>query len=106
MGPEVSEADFVEITSGSYMMNGLLESLPPSTQASLNNWLLGHSRFITVPTLPLEDLLRRHNLSQIDLSSIDIEGSELGALRNFTFDEFEIDIWTIEAYAPPARSTA
>lgn len=98
VGAEVGEADFVEITEGSYMMSGLLESLPPSTQASLNKGLLGHSRFVTVPTLPLEDLLRRHNLSQIDLLSIDIEGGELDALRNFPFDEFEIDIWTIEAY--------
>lgn len=52
---------------------------------------------ITVKAIPLSDLLKKYNAPQfIDYLSMDIEGAEYRALRNFPFDEYRFGCMTIE----------
>ena len=54
-------------------------------------------RDIKVKAFPLADLLRKYNAPQfIDYLSMDIEGAEYRALRNFPFDEYRFGCMTIE----------
>lgn len=90
------EADFLEITEGMYMMSGLKIALPPDQRRAAEEGLFGRSDMIKVPTLSLADILRKHELDAVDYLSIDIEGGEFDALEAFPFEEFEIDVWSIE----------
>lgn len=52
---------------------------------------------VTVPGVPLWELLRKHNAPKtIEYLSLDIEGAEWLALKDFPFDEFRIMCMTIE----------
>ena len=52
---------------------------------------------VTVPGVPLWELLRRHNAPHvIEYLSLDIEGAEWLALKDFPFDEYRILSMTIE----------
>jgi hypothetical protein len=52
---------------------------------------------VRIPTAPLWELLRRHHFPHvIDYLSLDIEGAEWVALKDFPFDEFRILCMTIE----------
>ena len=52
---------------------------------------------VRMPTAPLGELLRRHNFPRvIDYLSLDIEGAEWVALKDFPFGEFRILCMTIE----------
>ena len=52
---------------------------------------------VTVPSVPLWELLRKHNApSVIEYLSLDIEGAEWLALKDFPFDEFRILCMTVE----------
>lgn len=58
-----------------------------------------HKKFrkVRVPGVPLWELLRRHVApAVIEYMSLDIEGAEWTALKNFPFDEFRILCMTIE----------
>lgn len=52
---------------------------------------------VMVPGIPLWDLLRKHDAPKvIEYLSLDIEGAEWLALKDFPFDEFRILCMTIE----------
>jgi hypothetical protein len=52
---------------------------------------------VRVPSAPLWELLRRHRAPPvIEYMSLDIEGAEWVALKDFPFDEFRILCMTIE----------
>ena len=52
---------------------------------------------VTVPGVPLWELLRRHNAPPvIEFMSLDVEGNEWVALENFPFHEFRILAMSIE----------
>jgi len=52
---------------------------------------------IKVQAMPLVELLRKYNAPKfIDYLSMDIEGAEYRALRNFPFDEYRFGCMTIE----------
>jgi FkbM family methyltransferase len=54
-------------------------------------------RQVCIPSVPLWELLRRHSApSVIEYLSLDIEGAEWIALKDFPFDEFSILCMTIE----------
>jgi FkbM family methyltransferase len=56
-----------------------------------------HLPKVKIPTAPLWELLRRHHFPPvIDYLSLDIEGAEWVALKDFPFNEFRILCMTIE----------
>jgi len=59
-----------------------------------------------VESISLEELLKKYNAPKnIDYISVDVEGSELEILRTFSFDKYEVKIWTIEHnFEEPRRS--
>jgi hypothetical protein len=78
------------------MMGGLMSHLDQDVLRAFETGRLGPSRVLPVPTLRLETLLREHRLFQIDYLSIDIEGGEMAALRDFPFADFDIHALSIE----------
>jgi FkbM family methyltransferase len=51
----------------------------------------------TVNTISLTDFLKKYNApKRIDYMSVDTEGSEYEILKNFDFNEYQIDIITVE----------
>jgi hypothetical protein len=79
-----------------YMMSGLKFALPPNQRRAAEEGLFGRSDMIRVPTLSLAELLRQHDLIEVDYISIDIEGGEYDTLAAFPFEEFDVDVWSIE----------
>jgi len=57
-------------------------------------------REIEVPTITLNELLDRHDVSRIDFLSMDIEQAEPEALAGFDIERFRPELVCIEAFAP------
>lgn len=53
---------------------------------------------IKVPTITLNELLRKQGVTKIDFVSMDIEGGELLALAGFDIDRFKPELLCIEAH--------
>lgn len=62
---------------------------------------------LLLPTVSLNDLLKEHGApSNIDYISIDTEGSELDILSAFDFDQYTVDVFTVEHNFHPQRRAA
>ena len=58
---------------------------------------LSVGRAYEVITVSLNDLLAEHKApSKIDYISIDTEGSEFEIIKNFNFNKYDVEIFTIE----------
>ena len=77
---------------------------PQRATSSANvGWALGTAeegkvRTINVPSITIDDLLARENVSRVDLMSMDIEGHEPQALAGFSIDRFRPRVVVIEAH--------
>ena len=58
----------------------------------------GGIRTISVPSITLDDLLTRENVSHLNLMSMDIEGHEPQALAGFSINRFRPKVVVIEAH--------
>jgi FkbM family methyltransferase len=55
------------------------------------------NKIINVETVSLNDLLEQYNApNKIDYISIDTEGSEFEIIKNFDFNKYDVEIFTIE----------
>ncbi len=80
-------------------LSGLVSARPEHTPG-----LEAEARVIQVPTISLQDLLRRHGAPRvIDYMSIDTEGSELDILSAFDFDEWDVRLISVEHNMKPQR---
>ena len=76
--------------------SGLVEEMSEPSRAA-DGWLDHDFPSIMVQGVPLWDLLERSNAPQtIDYMSLDIEGAEWLALRDFPFDRYRFRCMTIE----------
>lgn len=94
---------FVEVTKGLEMMSGLISSFPKEVIEMFETGRMGETRVLPVETVRLDTLLKQHALHQIDYLSIDIEGGELAALRDFPFDEYDIRVISLEMNANQSK---
>ncbi len=60
---------------------------------------------ISVKAKTLNSILKKYKIFKIDFLSIDIEGGELEALKNFDFNRYKIHIMTIENNQREANQT-
>jgi FkbM family methyltransferase len=57
----------------------------------------GEAYTIMVPCLPLQDLLDRHGLPEVDFLSLDVEGAELSVLQSVDWSRTVIRVITVES---------
>ncbi|MFF2290447.1 FkbM family methyltransferase [Peribacillus butanolivorans] len=51
----------------------------------------GNSKIIKVKTFTLQPILDRHNITEIDLCSIDTEGAEMAVIQSIDFNKVKIE---------------
>jgi len=93
---KTGKADFMEVTSGYTQMSGFLDSY----DADLLKRVRAHDKHKEVvhslSKKTLQSILKEHKLKKIDFISLDVEGGEMGILENFPFEDYDIEIWSIE----------
>jgi len=81
-------------------LSGLVSARPDDAPAPE-----AETRVIQVPTVSLQDLLRRHAAPKvIDYMSIDTEGSEFDILAAFDFDAWDVRTLSVEHNRKPQRA--
>ncbi len=81
------------------MYSGLLSSMDPRHMDRIFKEMIeygGSAEIIVVTCATLNNLFQRHNLTYIDLLSIDIEGGEEKVVKSIDFDAVEIDVILVE----------
>ena len=89
-------ADFMEVTRGYTLMSGFLDSYEPDlltrVRANENHQETVHK----LEKKPLADILKEQRITEIDYLSLDVEGGETEILQSFPFEDFDIELWSIE----------
>lgn len=81
------------------MYSGLLDNYDPRHLDRIEQEMHqfgGDKTVISVDCITLQGLFDKHNLTSIDLLSIDIEGGELSAIKSIDFDKVYVDVILIE----------
>ncbi|XP_045136723.1 uncharacterized protein LOC123519472 [Portunus trituberculatus] len=73
--------------------NSLLDQTAGNT---LDGSMPGHPIYESVQCIPLATLLLATNTTHVDLVSLDVEGAEMGILRNFPWRRVTVDVWVVE----------
>lgn len=68
------------------------------TDGYLSGKLRTEGERIEIPSLPLSDILRKHNVETVDLISIDTEGTEVEAWRTLDLNRWRPRIAIVELY--------
>jgi len=89
-------AEFLTVDGGPIQMSGLTSSYDPNRRAWVDAQPNACLRTDMRPTERLGDIVRAHNVTKIDLLSIDIEGAEEMVLAGFPFDEIEVACLCVE----------
>ncbi len=90
-------AQFLKVSGNPEMLSGLHRAYDPRHLDRINFEIAaygGHKEMIDVTVLPLSDILK--NITDIDLLSIDTEGSELAILQSIQWNEINIKIIVVE----------
>lgn len=89
-------AEFMEVTAGYTQMSGFLDSYDTSLLAKVRSDKRHEEVVHQLETKTLADILQTQGISTVDYLSLDVEGGEMDILQNFPFDDFDIDLWSIE----------
>ncbi len=89
-------AEFMEVTSGFTQMSGFLDSYDRDLLARVRGDARHKEVVHTLDTKPLAEILTARGISRIDYLSLDVEGGEMDILQSFPFDDFDIELWSIE----------
>ncbi len=96
----IGKKDFLLCTG--YMLemySGLLDNYDPRHLERIEQEIQqfgGEKIVISVDCLTLQELFDKHNITTIDLLSVDIEGGELAAMKSIDFDKMNIEVILIE----------
>lgn len=93
-------ADFMEISGWGKGLSGIIDNYNlrhrERIERELHHPENNGNEVIQVPTIPMRDLLKKHNIRHVDFCSIDTEGSELDIIQSIDFDQCQIDVLIIE----------
>jgi FkbM family methyltransferase len=93
------ESEFTYIEGYSNMLSGLSESYNESHENRILNEVRSHGgeiHKINMPVFKLQTILDKYNICDIDMCSIDTEGSEFNIIKSIDFSKTNIKIFTIE----------
>lgn len=96
---EEGDQDFLRLRGPTEMHSGLINEYDVRHKEILNNLMEksgGSSKIIKVKTVPLQSILDTHNVTHIDLLSIDTEGAELAVLQSIDFKKVMIECIIVE----------
>ncbi len=99
VSPHKGELEFFEVQGYSEMLSGIVGTYHPRHLERLKREVkqYGGSYCITkVPSLRFNDVMNEHDITHIDVLSIDTEGSELEILKSIDFEKISIDIILVE----------
>lgn len=99
IGAERSTSEFWQIEGYAEMLSGLRNSYDPRHQDRIMKEIRhrgGKVNRVPIEVVPLQDLLDRHEMHNIDFLSIDTEGSELDVLRSVNFGKTRIRMMSVE----------
>jgi FkbM family methyltransferase len=84
-----------EIIGGKDQLAGIADTMRPE---SLDHFASSfqESKLVKVPTITINDIINRYNLTTIDYMSLDIEGYELAALKSIDYTKVKILYMTVE----------
>lgn len=94
------DTNFLDIKGYGLGLSGLVNKYDPRHVSRINEEIKnknnkGH-KIINVKTEKLNTILDKYNIKNIDFLSIDTEGSELDILKTLDFNNYSIDVITIE----------
>lgn len=95
VGDHDGEAQFLEVTAGLTMMNGLVETLNPGHRAVIDAEGCPVET-IAVPVRRLDGLLRERGIRHVDFLTADIEGGERAVVESLDPAEFTVDVLCLE----------
>ena len=76
------------------MLSGLVNKYNTQHKGRINQEIQkfgGNSKIIKVKTFTLQSILDRHNITEIDLCSIDTEGAEMAVIQSIDFNKVKIE---------------
>lgn len=90
---------FLQVTGYAKGLSGILEGYDVNHLVRVVREVLHHGgglELLDIECIPISDLLEKHNVSNIDYLSIDVEGLELPILKTIDFDKVFIKCLTVE----------
>jgi FkbM family methyltransferase len=93
------EEEFVTFPEYTDMLSGIKKTFDTNTETIVNQRIAEnnhHSTIIKVKSYNINNILKEHNIKDVDFVSLDTEGSELIILNTLNFDEFNIEFFVIE----------
>ena len=98
----IEESKFINIRGYGFGLSGLINKYDRRhsnrIREKIKNPRNKGAVIINVKTEKLNDLLNRHNMTNIDLLSINTWGCELAILKTLDFNKYNIDVIIIEDY--------
>jgi len=98
-GPFNGSAQFLKVKGYSQMLSGLYNLYDPRHLQRIENELHhfgGTKELIDIPVYTLNEIFTQHQISHVDLLSIDTEGSEEKILQGLDLKKFDVDIIVVE----------
>jgi len=93
---ETGDAQFMEVISGYTQMSGFLDSYAVDLLTKVRENPLHKEVVHNLSKKTLQSILDENDLKKIDYLSLDVEGGEMDILTNFPFDNYDIDMFSIE----------
>jgi FkbM family methyltransferase len=94
-----TEMDFYKVNGYAEMLSGFLEYLSEDHKIRINQEITKHNDSVEIhkiKTRRLDNILKEHNISNVDYLSIDTEGNELRVVNSINFEECFIKIISAE----------
>ena len=96
---EKRDYNFLLISGYAVMLSGIIEFFDGRHMDRINKAIFdfgGDKEIISIPGLPLKDILFERGIGVIDYCNIDVEGGEISVLDSIDFSKVKIKIFTIE----------